>query len=147
MMTRPKWAGALVLVAVLFQFGAACTPEQVAIYNAATPDQQRVIVAEVQRQQAERSSIQLDPFLTCVRHHESDRGPWPHTNGYAAQNPVSSASGAYQYLRGTWVTVSARAGYGGYPTAASAPPHVQDAVAMWHYKNLGPSAWAGSGCY
>lgn len=146
-------------LALTFGLATACTPEEVAIYNSLDPADQVKVVEAIQDQQAQAQieyltalhehyvSIQMNPFLTCVRHHESDRGAYPHVNGYGAQNPVSSASGAYQYLRGTWVTVSARAGYGGYPTAASAPPHVQDAVAMWHYKNLGPSAWAGSGCY
>lgn len=88
----------------------------------------------------------LHPFLVCVRRHESDRGAYPHANGYRAQNPRSSASGAYQYLRSTWANVSSMAGYPGYPTASSAPPWVQDAVAYWHINNLGRSAWNGTGC-
>jgi hypothetical protein len=70
-------------------------------------------------------------FLACVRAHESDTA-----GGYSAQNPSSSASGAYQILDSTWQN------YGGYPTAASAPPSVQDERAH----QLPRSAWNGSGC-
>ena len=94
----------------------------------------------------QRRATQRHPFLTCVRHHESDRGAYPHINGYGAQNPYSSASGAYQFINSTWRNVSARSGHAGYATAASAPWYVQDAVALWTYNNGGRSAWAGTGC-
>ena len=94
----------------------------------------------------QRRATQRHPFLTCVRHHESDRGAYPHINGYGAQNPYSSASGAYQFINSTWRNVSARSGHGGYATAASAPWYVQDAVALWLYNNGGRSAWNGTGC-
>jgi hypothetical protein len=103
-------------------------------------------VAQAEAAQAHRRNIQLDPFLTCVRHHESDRGGYPHTNGYGAQNPYSSASGAYQFIDSTWRNVSARAGHGGYARASHAPWWVQDAVAHHLAYSGGRSAWAGTGC-
>jgi hypothetical protein len=96
--------------------------------------------------EAQRRAVQNDPFLTCVRHHESDRGAAPYIGGYGAENPSSSASGAYQFIDSTWRTVSARAGHGGYARAVHAPWWVQDAVAMYLVNTGGKSAWAGSGC-
>ena len=116
---------------------AACTPLQIDQFKALAPDQQAAVVDALR----EREPAHSPPggFLACVRRHESG-------GDYRAQNPSSSASGAYQYIRSTWVVVSARAGHGGYPTASSAPPHVQDAVAQWTVANVGKSPWAGTGC-
>lgn len=84
----------------------------------------------------------VHPTLICIRAHESDTA-----GGYQAQNPHSSASGAYQYIDSTWRNVSRMAGHPGYARAIHAPPHVQDEVAWWHINHLGTSAWAGSGCH
>lgn len=124
----------------------------------ATPEQNAVLT-ELARQAQERAfyegiirsrqaSPSLHPFLVCVRHHESDRGPYPHANGYYITNTHgdSTSSGAYQFVDGTWRTTSARAGYPGYARAYLAPAHVQDAVALWLYNNGGKSAWDGTGC-
>ena len=120
---------------------------------------QRAVVSHLQDQQlrylsalhAANNSPSLHPFLVCVRHHESDRGPYPHANGYRAQNPSSSASGAYQFLDSTWRVVSSRAGHGGYAKASHAPMEVQDAVALWVISQPvkvsgGRGNWAGTGC-
>lgn len=95
----------------------------------------------------EREQIQLHPFLVCVRRHESDRGPYPHVNGYGAQNPISTASGAYQFLDSTWRNASAAAGFTEWSRAKWAPWWVQDAVAYdLGVKQGARSHWAGSGC-
>lgn len=145
-------------LALTFGLATACTPEEVAIYNSLDPADQVKVVEAIQDQQEQAQieyltalhehyvSIQMDPFLTCVRHHESDRGPFPHTNGYGAQNPVSTASGAYQWLNSSWASVSRMAGHSGYPTAASAPWYVQDAVSYWAMTHGYKSAWSGTGC-
>lgn len=46
---------------------------------------------------------------------------------YDAENPTSSASGAYQIIDGTW------GGYGGYSHASDAPPALQDERAAQIY--------------
>ena len=121
------------LAAFVALMATACTPTQLHwFHHDATPAQRDAVVAHLSRPT-------LTPFLRCVRHHES-RGD------YGAQNPRSSASGAFQFVDGTWRTVSRSAGHPGYPTAASAPPWVQDAVAIHTVRTVGRSPWAGTGC-
>ncbi len=131
LMSKRRALLAGVALLVLGGLATACNPAEQALFR---------------QVMEERRAVQLHPFLTCVRHHESDRGPYPHTNGYQAQNPYSTASGAYQFLDSTWRNVSASAGHGGYRRAKDAPHEVQDAVALWTFHNIGRSPWAGSGC-
>ncbi len=146
--------GLLVAVAALAVAATACFPTgPVETWVPDANGDGRVTEAEVEahKQQmianvtaavdAERRSIQAHPFLVCVRAHESDTA-----GGYRAQNPRSSASGAYQFLDSTWRNVSARAGHPGYAKASHAPWWVQDAVALHLVNTGGKSAWAGTGC-
>lgn len=89
--------------------------------------------------EAQRRAVQNHPFLACVRRHESG-------GNYGAQNPSSSASGAYQFLDSTWRVTAPRAGVVGYGRASHAPWYLQDAAALWLYSNGGRSAWNGTGC-
>jgi hypothetical protein len=77
----------------------------------------------------------LPAILLAIRACES-------SNNYTAQNPTSSASGAFQIIISTW------ADYGGYSQAKYAPASVQDAKALLLYETDGTSPWASSeGCW
>ena len=118
----------------------SCTPEEITLYGTMNPDEQAAVTAHLQSQaQPEPAQNQPGGFLACVRRHESG-------GSYTAEKPTSTASGAYPFLDSSWRTLSARAGYGGYGHAASAPPSVQDAVAVWTVNNIGKSPWNGTGC-
>lgn len=60
---------------------------------------------------------------------------------YTAENPTSSASGAYQFIDSTWQSLSAAAGYS---HASDAPASVQDAAAIELYNEQGTAPWAAS---
>ena len=57
---------------------------------------------------------------------------------YDAQNPKSTASGAYQFLDGTW------ANYKGFRRAKDAPPAVQDEKFLETYARSGLRPWNAS---
>lgn len=61
---------------------------------------------------------------------------------YDAENPTSSASGAYQLIDSTFLGTAAGAA-SGFTHASDAPPHIQDAAAaeVWN-GGAGASAWA-----
>jgi len=132
------------VVAAVLGLGAvltACQPGSVLIAGLPGADEvDQEAIDQIRREN------QLHPFLTCVRRHESDRGPWPHTNGYRAKNPISSASGAYQFLDSTWRNVAPKVGGGQYSRAMDAPSHIQDDAALWMINNGWKSAWNGTGC-
>jgi hypothetical protein len=152
----PRWAILAAGAVLTASVAAACGPVEHWVpdvdgdgtISQAEVDQQVAVVGRAidQAVEQQRREVQLHPFLTCIRHHESDRGAYPHTNGYAAENPRSSASGAYQYIDSTWRTVSAQAGHPGYARAKYAPAWVQDAVTLWVYDHGGAGHWRGTGC-
>src|SRR5581483_8270173 len=67
---------------------------------------------------------------------------------YTATNPYSTASGAYQFTNPTWRRYASAAGVdlSQYPTAASAPPAVQDAVFNQAVSQNGLGDWTCPGC-
>lgn len=81
-------------------------------------------------------------FLGCVIKHESANTP----NPVVAQNPRSSASGLFQFVDGTWRTLSSRYGVPGYSKARHAPAKVQIYVAYKTVQDGGRSHWKGTGC-
>jgi hypothetical protein len=138
MIRTPKAAALLFAVTIPLLF-TACTDEQVAQFQALDPAGQAAVIASLQTPPEPPAHNPPGGFLACVRRHESG-------GNYQAKNPVSTASGAYQFLDSTWRTLSARAGHNGYSHAASAPPHIQDAVAIFTVDSGWRSAWNGTGC-
>jgi hypothetical protein len=83
----------------------------------------------------------------CIRNHESR-----HSGHYTAENPVSTASGAGQWLNGTWdglkewVKVNGKFVAKQYDEAKDAPAWVQDAAFIHVWKRDGLSMWHGTWC-
>ena len=74
------------------------------------------------------------------------------SNRYALVHPPAadgvSAGGAYGFRPETWKEATTATGIGTeYPTADKAPQKVQDANALWLYRNRGTQPWAASGPY
>lgn len=80
-----------------------CTPEQIAAYNAATPDQQQTIVVEIQRQQDQERR-----FYEGVAAAQADSG-----NCYVEMREVFPSSAW------SWATGIIQRESGGDPTAAN----------------------------
>jgi hypothetical protein len=83
----------------------------------------------------------------CIRKHESLTA-----GHYTAENSVSTASGAGQWLNGTWdglkhwVKVDGKFVARGYDEAKDAPAWVQDAAFLHVYKRGGLTMWHGTWC-
>ncbi len=72
----------------------------------------------------------LEKILATIRTQESG-------GNYGAQNPSSTASGAYQFIDSTWQSLTAKYGIGqSYPKAKLAPPEIQDAVAAKYAQEI-----------
>ena len=69
-------------------------------------------------------------------------------DNYSAQNPSSTASGAYQFINATWAAAAQATGVGTqYTSAAQAPAWMQDTNALWLLRTYGPDAsisWGAS---
>lgn len=78
-------------------------------------------------------------FLSCVRNRESGGDYTIHNTG------GSGASGAYQFLPGTWNSIAGSSGRGDLVgmDPASATPADQDAMAQALYAQQGSSPWGG----
>lgn len=91
-----------------------------------------------------RSRHRLPTLLLRIRSCES--GPngyathgWAFDFDYTATNPNSTASGAYQFLTGTWQSTTGLTG-----RAKDYPPAVQDAAALRLYREQGTRPWNAS---
>jgi resuscitation-promoting factor RpfA len=86
-------------------------------------------------------TLQFPSLAAMVQNFESG-------GNYTATNPTSSASGAYQFTTPTWSVYASQIGVdlNQYPTAASAPPAVQDAVFQQTVSQVGLQPWTCSGC-
>lgn len=90
---------------------------------------------------SETLSQTFSSLQQLVQHFESG-------GNYAAVNPTSSASGAYQFTTPTWQQYAGQIGVNlnQWPTAASAPPQVQDEVFGQAVSSSGLSDWICPGC-
>lgn len=75
--------------------------------------------------------VELPEILKKIRQCESG-------GDYTAQNPVSTASGGFQFIDGTW------GNYKGYAKAKLAPEHIQDEYALKIYNEQGTRPWNAS---
>jgi LysM repeat protein len=71
-----------------------------------------------------------DKVLATIRQMESG-------NNYTAQNPTSSASGAYQFIDSTWQSLTKKAGIGTeFKSAKDAPAAIQDQIAQMYLQEI-----------
>ena len=114
------WVFVVSLAGLVFSFGAVAVFAVVVAQGASSSMSAAAASAVVVVNQAscvpgsaDGRSVDIDVVLATIRQHESG-------NDYTIHAALSSASGAYQFTRGTWD------GFGGYVHAADAPPAVQD---------------------
>jgi hypothetical protein len=87
-------------------------------------------LSDSQRQNLDPIPADVEKILAAIRTKESG-------GNYAAQNPVSTASGAYQFIDSTWRSLTSTYGIGTeYPKAKLAPPEIQDAVAAKYVQDI-----------
>jgi hypothetical protein len=73
---------------------------------------------------------ETDKILATIKQMESG-------NNYQAQNPTSSASGAYQFIDSTWQSLTKKAGIGTeYKSAKEAPAAIQDQIAQMYLQEI-----------
>ena len=71
-----------------------------------------------------------DKILATIKQMESG-------NNYQAQNPTSSASGAYQFIDSTWQSLTKKAGIGTeFKSAKDAPAAIQDQIAQMYLQDI-----------
>ena len=71
-----------------------------------------------------------DKILATIKQMESG-------NNYQAQNPTSSASGAYQFIDSTWQSLTKKAGIGTeFKSAKDAPAAIQDQIAQMYLQEI-----------
>lgn len=87
-----------------------------------------------------RYSAKVERAALCVIRHESWGKMWK------GQNPVSTASGAAQWINSTWRVNAARAGVPVTARARYAPPKDQAKVFAWMWTHGGKKAWRGTNC-
>ncbi len=87
-----------------------------------------------------RFPAKVERAALCVIKHESWGKMW------LGQNPVSTASGAAQWINSTWRANAARAGVPVTARARYAPPKDQAKVFAWMWTHGGKKAWRGTNC-
>lgn len=81
--------------------------------------------------EVKQPEIVVPPIMVRIRNCESG-------GNYQAQNSRSTASGAYQFIDGTWNN------YKGYAKAKLAPEYIQDEYAVLIYNKSGTRPWNAS---